>query len=49
MDLAQENIQDKALINLFNRLQRLDTSDKQVVSSLIEAFLFRQETKKQLA
>lgn len=49
VDLAQENIQDKALINLFNRLQRLDNTDKQVVSALIEAFLFRQETKKQLA
>lgn len=48
-DLAQESIQDKALINLFQRVQRLEPAERDVVTSLLDAFLFRQETKKQLA
>lgn len=48
-DLAQESIQDKTLINLFQRVQRLEPEERKVVTSLLEAFLFRQETKKQLA
>jgi hypothetical protein len=37
------------LINLFQRVQRLEPADRDVVTSLLDAFLFRQETKKQLA
>lgn len=48
-DLAQESIHDKALINLFQRVQRLEPAERDVVTSLLDAFLFRQETKKQLA
>ena len=48
-DLAEENIQDKALINQFNRIPELSTENKVVVSKLIDAFLFQQEMKQKLA
>lgn len=48
-DLAAENINDKALINQFNRISELSEDSKAVVSKLIDAFLFQQEMKKKLA
>ena len=47
-DLAAENIQDKTLINQFNRIKELPTENKTVVSKLIGAFLFQQEMKQKL-
>lgn len=48
-DLAAENIQDKTLINQFNRITELSSENKNVVSKLIDAFLFQQEMKQKLA
>jgi transcriptional regulator with XRE-family HTH domain len=48
-DLAQENIQDKTLINQFNRIAELTEENKTVVSKLIDAFLFQQEMRQKLA
>ncbi len=48
-DLAAENIQDKTLINQFNRISELSEDNKTVVSKLIDAFLFQQEMKQKLA
>lgn len=48
-DLAAENIQDKTLINQFNRIAELSEENKTVVSKLIDAFLFQQEMKQKLA
>lgn len=48
-DLAAENIQDKTLINQFNRISELSPENKSVVSKLIDAFLFQQEMKQKLA
>jgi transcriptional regulator with XRE-family HTH domain len=48
-DLAAENIQDKTLINQFNRIIELADDNKTVVSKLIDAFLFQQEMKQKLA
>jgi transcriptional regulator with XRE-family HTH domain len=48
-DLAAENIQDKTLINQFNRISELSQENKTVVSKLIDAFLFQQEMKLKLA
>lgn len=48
-DLAQENIQDKTLINQFNRISELSEDNKTVVSKLIDAFLFQQEMRQKLA
>jgi transcriptional regulator with XRE-family HTH domain len=48
-DLAAENIQDKTLINQFNRISELSQDNKTVVSKLIDAFLFQQEMKQKLA
>ena len=48
-DLAAENIQDKTLINQFNRIIELSEENKTVVSKLIDAFLFQQEMKQKLA
>ena len=44
-DLAAENINDKTLINQFNRISELSEENKTVVSKLIDAFLFQQEMK----
>ncbi len=48
-DMANENIQDKTLINQFNRISELSEQNKTVVSTLIDAFLFQQEMKQKLA
>jgi len=48
-DLAAESINDKTLINQFNRIAELSEENKSVVSKLIDAFLFQQEMKKKLA
>ena len=48
-DLAAENIQDKTLINQFDRISELTEGNKTVVSKLIDAFLFQQEMRKKLA
>ena len=48
-DLAAENIQDKTLINQFNRIIELSEENKTVVCKLIDAFLFQQEMKQKLA
>lgn len=48
-DLAAENIQDKTLINQFNRISELSEDNKTVVSKLIDAFLFQEEMKQKLA
>ena len=42
---AGVSIHDKALINLFQRVQRLEPAEREVLTSLLDAFLFRQETK----
>jgi transcriptional regulator with XRE-family HTH domain len=47
-DLAAENINDKTLINQFNRISELSEENKTVVSKLIDAFLFQQEIKVKL-
>jgi alpha-D-ribose 1-methylphosphonate 5-triphosphate synthase subunit PhnL len=47
-ELAQEKMKDKKIMNLFNRISELDNKNKEVVVSLIEAFLFQQETKNRL-
>lgn len=48
-DLAAENIQDKTLINQFNRISELSADNKTVVTKLIDAFLFQQEMRQKLA
>lgn len=48
-DMAAQNIQDKTLINQFNRISELSEDNKRVVSTLIDAFLFQQEMKQKLA
>lgn len=48
-DFAAESIQDKVLINQFNRISELSEENKTVVSKLIDAFLFQQEMKQKLA
>jgi transcriptional regulator with XRE-family HTH domain len=48
-DLAAESIQDKTLINQFNRVAELSEEDKKIVSALIDAFLFQQEMRQKLA
>ena len=48
-DLAAENINDKTLINQFNRITELSEENKVVVSKLIDAFLFQQEMRQKLA
>ncbi len=47
-DMVNENIQDKTLINQFNRITELSVENKSVVSKLIDAFLFQQEMKQKL-
>ena len=47
-DLAAENINDKTLINQFNRISELTEENKTVVSKLIDAFLFQEEMKQKL-
>ncbi|GAB4376919.1 MAG: hypothetical protein Kow0075_04640 [Salibacteraceae bacterium] len=47
-DLAENSIQDKKLINLFSRITRFRKEDQNVITSLIEAYVFKQELKKQL-
>ena len=46
--IADEVINDKALINQFNRIAKLNDEDRKVVVSLIDAFLFKQEMKQKL-
>ena len=48
-DLAAENINDKTLINQFNRIAELTEENKTVVSKLIDAFLFQQEMRQKLS
>ena len=48
-DLAAESIQDKTLINQFNRIAELSAENKKIVSALIDAFLFQQEMRQKLA
>jgi transcriptional regulator with XRE-family HTH domain len=48
-DLAAQNIQDKILINQFNRVAELSEENKKIVSALIDAFLFQQEMRQKLA
>jgi hypothetical protein len=49
-DLRQMvNINDKTLINQFNRISELTEENKTVVSKLIDAFLFQQEMRQKLA
>jgi len=47
-DLAAESIQDKTLINQFNRITELSAENKKIVSALIDAFLFQQEMRQEL-
>ena len=42
-DLAAENINDKTLINQFNRISELSEDNKTVVYKLIDDFLFQQK------
>jgi hypothetical protein len=48
-DLPAEKIQDKTLINQFNRIIKLSTENKIAVSKLIDVFLFQQEIKQKPA
>jgi transcriptional regulator with XRE-family HTH domain len=48
-NLAKDNIQNKKLINLFSRITKLSQDDQHVITSLIEAYTFKQEMKQQLA
>ena len=48
-DVATANIQDKTLINQFDRISELTEGNKTAVSKLIDAFLFQQEMRKKLA
>lgn len=48
-DFAAEEIKDKSLINQFNRIMELSEENKNIVSKLIDAFLFQQEMKQKLA
>lgn len=47
-EMAEETIRDKKLINQFNRVAELNKDNQNVVTSLIDAFLFQQETKSKL-
>jgi len=47
-DLANEMINDKSLINQFKRIAILSDENKKVVMALIDAFIFKQETKQKL-
>jgi len=48
-DLADELINDKNLINQFKRIAQLSDENKKVVVTLIDAFIFKQETKQRLS
>jgi len=48
-DLADELINDKTLINQFKKIAQLSDENKKVVVSLIDAFIFKQETKQRLS
>jgi len=48
-DLADELINDKNLINQFKKIAQLSDENKKVVVSLIDAFIFKQETKQRLS
>ena len=48
-DLADELINDKNLINQFKKIAQLSDENKEVVVSLIDAFIFKQETKQRLS
>lgn len=48
MDMAVDTIKDKKLLSIFTRLAELDNKSKDVVITLVEAFLFQQETKNRL-
>ena len=48
IDLANEMINDKNLINQFKRIAILSDENKKVVMALIDAFTFKQETKQKL-
>jgi transcriptional regulator with XRE-family HTH domain len=43
-DLAAENINDKTLINQFNKISKLTEENKTIVSKLIDAFLFNRRS-----
>jgi hypothetical protein len=47
-DLVAENINDKTLINQFNKISELSPENKTVVSKLIDGFLFQEEMKQKL-
>ena len=46
--LAAEKLTDKTPINQFSRIAELSEENKNVVSKLIDAFLFQQEMKQKL-
>lgn len=46
--IANNSIKDKTLINQFNKISKLTEENKKIVVSLIDAFLFKQEMRKQL-
>lgn len=48
-DLADEQINDKTLINQFKKIAGLSEENKRIVVALIDAFLFQQEMKSRLA
>lgn len=47
--IANNSINDKTLINQFNKISKLTEENKKVVISLIDAFIFKQEMRKQLS
>ncbi len=49
IDMAEENIKDKKLINQFNRIAELGKEEQKIVTALIDAFVFQKEMKTRLA
>ena len=47
-EMAEEKIKDKTLINQFNKIANLNEENKNIVISLIDAFVFKQEMKNRL-
>jgi transcriptional regulator with XRE-family HTH domain len=48
-DAATANLEDKDLLKLFERLEKLEPDDKEKIKDMIDAFLMKKELKKKLA
>lgn len=49
IDAAIANFEDRDLLKLFERLEKLPDEDKEKIKDVIDAFLMKKELKKQLA